>query len=252
MVHGKGKRRGGFAALAAAAVASTGIGAPAAHAQAAPGALAAPGRIPIDRTADALVVLLHGFGSNGTDFEGLADRIVAASPRTAVLHPNAPTPEPTGTARPGYTWFEFAGRNAASSREAARDHVRALIDEAAAALSLPDDAPIVVAGFSQGGGVAVHVGTCAPGDVALAVAMGGLVESACPNPADAATPVVLVHNDGDPRIPLDWARRSEAMLRENGFAPRLEVFQGDQHWLVPAAMARVEALILDALEEDAG
>ncbi len=197
--------------------------------------------------ADALVVFLHGFGSNGADFEDMAEALSERLPSAAFLYPNAPTAMDTGPSdRPAFTWFEFAGGEAEASREAARVWVSQLISDAQAILGVPDGR-VVLVGFSQGGGVAVNAATCDADAVTAAVVMGGVVDTACD--ADPAHPVTLniLHMEGDPRVPLEWMARGTVFLEEAGHTPEPRVFVGDTHWLSPqgrrAAMDSVVAAL---------
>lgn len=53
-----------------------------------------PRRMPVSGHADALVVLLHGYGANGEDLIGLADHWRELLPGAAFAAPNAPEPLP--------------------------------------------------------------------------------------------------------------------------------------------------------------
>ena len=55
-------------------------------------------------SAEGLVILLHGFGSNGADLLGVAEFWRDALPRVATVGPNAP--ERAGL---GFQWFSLAG-----------------------------------------------------------------------------------------------------------------------------------------------
>lgn len=178
-----------------------------------------------------LVVFLHGFGSNGTDFEAIAGTLAADLPDTVFLYPDAPTPEPSNTGRPGFTWYEFAGGRAAQSRDAAVAYVAGQVETVREAYGL--DAPIVIAGFSQGAGTAVQLALCSDVEVEAVLALGGLVDTACPR--DPGPVVRFIHMEGDPRIPLDWAETSVGLVEAEGHQPVLEVFPGDSHWPGPAA-----------------
>ena len=57
---------------------------------------------------DALVILLHGYGSNGEDLISLAPFFAQALPEAEFLSPNAPFP--CQIAAFGFQWFGFEGR----------------------------------------------------------------------------------------------------------------------------------------------
>lgn len=197
----------------------------------------------VDRTA--LVVMLHGLGSRGSDYDGMIARVSPQLPGAVFLAPNAPNPVENGAAWQGYSWFEMAGGRADASRVEARDHLAALIRRARDDLAMPD-APVVLVGFSQGGGLAVNVGACVPELVDYVVAMGGVMDVFCPH-QDNSPGFLLVHNVGDPRARIVWARRAAGELERLGHDVTMQEYVGDRHWPVPAAMADVERAIVAAL-----
>ncbi len=204
-----------------------------------------PGRPAISGAPDSLVVFLHGFGSSGADFAPIAEAWSAALPGTAFAHPNAPLPMDRGDGQVGYSWFEFAGREAAPSREAARLTIDAMITEITDSWAIPDDR-VVVVGFSQGAGVAVNVATCAGHH---GVSMGGVVDTAC-DAEGGAVGIFMVHNQGDPRVPLDWAEAARAMLEDKGHSVAYRAYPGDRHWPVDAAFNDVTAHVRSLLEAE--
>jgi magnesium chelatase accessory protein len=61
----------------------------------------------------------------------------------------------------------------------------------------------------------------------------------------AANPVLLVHGEGDPAIPLDWARDAQGWLRQ----ARLDVLPGLGHLAHEEAPEKVAAKIAAFLAE---
>lgn len=106
-------------------------------------------------TADRVLMLLHGFGSDEVDLGGLLGyldpdgRFVTVFPRGPIaLAASVP-------GQPGYSWFSF-GPNSADLEEmaAALDALDDLLDAVCAEHGLAR-ADAVVGGFSQGGGTAL-------------------------------------------------------------------------------------------------
>jgi phospholipase/carboxylesterase len=149
------------------------------------------------RPARSMVVLLHGYGSNGDDLIGLVPYWRAALPDTVFLSPNAPQPCPGAPG--GRQWWPLAslspGSRAAGVREAA-PVLDGFIDAQLAAHGLSDDR-LALVGFSQGTMVALHVGLRRAGRIAGIVGYSGMLADpeglAGPHP-----PVLLVHGDADP------------------------------------------------------
>src|SRR5579871_5936975 len=76
--------------------------------------------------ARSLVILLHGYGSNGEDLIGLAQHWSAVLPDTAFVAPNAP--EPCPGAPDGYQWWALAGRSRAEGAAHAASVLNGFID----------------------------------------------------------------------------------------------------------------------------
>ena len=196
---------------------------------------------------DSLVVFLHGYGSNGSDFVDVTEIIAQYLPNTMFLYPDAPTPEPSKDGRPSFTWYSFAGEDAESTRQAAMEYVSGKINLALTTYGIPEER-IVIAGFSQGAGTAVMTATCGPFRISGAVAMAGVVDTVCEAPTDRKpADILFVHNAGDTRVPTDWALESVKVALEVGYTPSFISHPGDQHWLVPQGLADVSNFVVSKL-----
>lgn len=128
-----------------------------------------------DRT-HSLVVLLHGFGSNGAAMLGLAKALSEALPDTAFVAPDAPDAAP---GRPGgRMWFtipELGGSSAIEADlrlQASARQLDAFLDDQLAAHGLPASA-MALLGFSQGAGMAFEVAPRRRDQLAGVVAIAG-------------------------------------------------------------------------------
>jgi phospholipase/carboxylesterase len=179
----------------------------------------------------ASVIWLHGLGADGTDFVPLVPELRLpdnVAPR--FIFPNAPLRPVTvnnGMSMPAwYDIYSFGIKDredTAGIRESAA-LVHGLIErEHAAGIST---ARIVLAGFSQGGAIALQAGLrCAQplaGILALStylpLAATLAAESA---PANRAIPILMCHGSQDPVVPLELARKSCEALIAQGYTPRL-------------------------------
>lgn len=154
--------------------------------------------------ADALVVLLHGYGANGDDLIALADHWGQALPGAAFSSPDAPTPLPGAPG--GRQWFPITALDpdamAGGVRQAA-PLVDAFIDAELARLNV-DPRRLIIMGFSQGGMLALHVGPRrAVAPAAVASFSGALcAPDALAAEKTCAPPFLLVHGDADPVVPF--------------------------------------------------
>ncbi len=124
----------------------------------------------------SLVVLLHGFGSNGQAMLGLARTLSMALPDTTFLAPDAPDAAP---GRPGgRMWFPIPELGGSSAEEAdlrlqaSARLLDAFLDDLLAAYGLPAFA-MALFGFSQGAGLAYEVGPRRRDQLAGVIAVAG-------------------------------------------------------------------------------
>jgi phospholipase/carboxylesterase len=181
--------------------------------------------------AQSLVILLHGYGSNGEDLIGLAPHWRDALPTTAFISPNAP--EPCPGAPGGYQWWELAGPDrgdrAAGANKAA-PVLNAFIDAELARHGLTE-AELALVGFSQGTMMALHVGPRRPRQLAGIVGYSGMLAdpAGLAGPAITKPPILLIHGDQDPMIPIAAFHAAKAALARNGFAVEDHISPGLGH-----------------------
>jgi phospholipase/carboxylesterase len=166
--------------------------------------------------ARQLVVFLHGYGANGDDLIALGHQWRALMPEAAFVAPHAP--ERCPAAPMGRQWFALSNAAPDDPRGeadrwrgagAARPGIDAFLDAELARLGL-DDSRLALVGFSQGAMMALHVGLRRPrAPAAIASYSGLLVGPQRLGEADARgargerPPILLVHGDQDPLIPVD-------------------------------------------------
>jgi len=178
--------------------------------------LSGPRLDPKGGAAKQLVVFLHGYGADGNDLIELGAQWRASMPEAAFVSPHAPercTASPTGR-----QWFALTStapedpRGAAERWQgavAARPAIDAFLDAELARLGL-DDSRLALVGFSQGAMMALHVGLRRPRAPAAIVGYSGLLvgpehlgEAGARSARGERPPILLVHGDQDPLIPLD-------------------------------------------------
>jgi phospholipase/carboxylesterase len=184
-----------------------------------------------DTPPTASVIWLHGLGADGTDFVPLVPELRLpdnVAPR--FIFPNAPVRPVTvnnGMTMPAwYDIYSFGDKDredAAGIRESAA-LVHGLIEaERAAGISA---ARIVLAGFSQGGAIALQAGLRYAQPLAGILALSTYLPLAATlaaesSPANRAIPILMCHGRHDPVLSLELARKSFETLIAQGYAPRL-------------------------------
>jgi phospholipase/carboxylesterase len=168
------------------------------------------------------VILLHGYGSDGNDLIGLAPYWRDTLPDALFVAPDAPMPC-DGFAG-GYQWFEidFAGdRVAGRQTGVARAKpvlVQFLNDMWAQTGIRPEHT--ILAGFSQGAMMALHVGLSLDVPLMGIVAFSGafLPPEGFDDPAKGKTPVCIVHGDMDDVVSPSLSAEANALLVKAGYA----------------------------------
>ncbi len=156
------------------------------------------------RAPEQLAILLHGVGADGNDLIGLAPRFQNALPGALFLSPHAPFS--FDMAPFGYQWFsigDFAPEARLAGARAAAPILDAFIDAQLAEHRLDEDR-LVLIGFSQGTMMALHVGLRRERRPAGIVGYSGMLAGAevLAGEIRSRPPVLLVHGDADPVIPI--------------------------------------------------
>lgn len=205
------------------------------------------------RAPRSLVVLLHGYGSNGEDLIGVVPHWRRALPDTVFLSPNAPQACPGAPG--GYQWWALTnvspGARAAGVREAA-PIVDAYIDAALARFGLSDDR-LALVGFSQGAMTALHVGPRRAQRVAGIVGYSGMLADTRAPAAEFVTkpPILLIHGDADPMVPVAALAQAKATLEPLGFDVATHISHGLGHSIDEAGLRLGEAFLSRVLASGA-
>ncbi len=174
------------------------------------------------------VLWLHGLGADGHDFAPIVPELVRPDwPALRFVFPHAPVRAVTiNNGMRMRAWYDIVGMdfpNRADSEGVAQSiiQVEALIAREQARGISPKK--LLLAGFSQGGAIALAAGLRRhqplAGLIALSTYLPGAEQAAGALAEDAVQqPIFMAHGDSDPVIPLVYAERSAHVLKGLGFA----------------------------------
>jgi len=175
---------------------------------------------------DAAVLWLHGLGADGHDFEPLVPELRLPD-RLAVrfVFPHAPVrPVAINMGARMRAWYDIQQLGGGKEDEAGiRDSQqlleRLIKDEMSRGIA-PDR--IVLAGFSQGGAIALQTALRHRDRLAGVLALSTYLPLAAQLEAQRSTancelPIFMAHGSHDPMIPIDRARRSREALERLGY-----------------------------------
>jgi phospholipase/carboxylesterase len=188
--------------------------------------------------ATHLVVLCHGYGSDGKDLIGLAPHWRALLPGAAFVSPNAP--ERCAMAPSGYQWFPLSRidpQETLHGAEGASPKLDAFLDAELARLGLAGD-KLALVGFSQGAMMSLHVGLRRKVSPAAIVGYSGMLVGPEKLPhLDKPPPVLLLHGDADTVVPPGALFMSASALGAAGVPVQWHMTKGLGHGIDPQGLA---------------
>lgn len=176
----------------------------------------------------AAVVWLHGLGADGHDFEPLVPELSwPGAPAIRYVFPHAPIrPVTINGGMPMRAWYDIVSLG--SGRDHDQKGIADSVNHAARLVRRErergiDAGRIVVAGFSQGGAIALQLALRYPEKLAGLIALSTylLLEhrlAADAHEANHGLPVFLGHGTQDPMVPLQAGEQVAERLRRMGCA----------------------------------
>ncbi len=196
------------------------------------------------------VIWLHGLGADGHDFEPLVPELSGgAMPALRFLFPHAPArPVTINGGMVMRAWYDITALEL--DRASDPDGIRASADAVKALIQAEEDRgigpeSIVLAGFSQGGAIALYTG------LRLTRPLAGIIALSCYLPLAAAlasersaasrdTPILMGHGRYDPLVPIGLGRQAAERLRAWGYAVDWRDYEVD-HGVVAEEVADIRA-----------
>ena len=178
------------------------------------------------KLAQHSIIWLHGLGADGQDFVPIADELELPV-AVRYIFPHAPM-RPV-TINGGFVmraWYDIAGQDMDAQQDAAGIRAsQSLVEEIIASEVAHGIAPhnIFLAGFSQGGAIALHTALRQTVPLAGVLALSAylpLAETAARELLEQsrATPVFMAHGRNDPIVPYTLGMASRDALLKFGYS----------------------------------
>lgn len=202
------------------------------------------------------IIWLHGLGADGQDFAPVAEELTLPS-TVRYIFPHAPH-RPV-TINGGYVmraWYDItsdrieAAQDAAGIRDAQKS-VDALIAQELMRGILPEH--IFLAGFSQGGAIALHTALrqSIPLGGALILSaylpLAGTIQDEA-TPGSRATPIFMAHGRNDPIVPCTLGTASRDSLTALGYSVEWHDY-AMQHSVCEQELRDIEKWLTNRMEQ---
>jgi phospholipase/carboxylesterase len=184
--------------------------------------------IETDDSPTHAIIWLHGLGADGNDFVPIVDELEFL-PGTAVRFVFPHAPERPVTINNSYimrAWYDIVHANFSDYQDKSGIHESQKAIDALIGREMQRGIPserIVLAGFSQGGAMALQAG------LRQSSPLAGIIALSCYLPladtlsteasnANAATPIFMAHGSYDPVVPVTLAIQSKEKLLASGYS----------------------------------
>jgi len=210
--------------------------------------------------ATASIIWLHGLGADGHDFEAVVPALsLPHSLGLRFIFPHAPY-RPV-TVNNGYVmraWYDifdatFLDREDADGIQESRQALEKLIErETGRGMAT---SRIILAGFSQGGAIALYTGLRYSQPLAGIMALSTYLPLAHEleqriNTANKGVPILMAHGTQDTVVPYSLAIRSKNLLEKHGYGIKWRSYPIG-HTLCPEEIVDISAWITRVLEYQA-
>jgi phospholipase/carboxylesterase len=177
-------------------------------------------------SAKIVIIWMHGLGADGHDFEPVVPQFAIPDLPIKFVFPHAPKiPVTINGGMVMRAWYDILmmdiGKHADKDGVLASEKlVHALIDEQVA-LGFKHE-QIVLAGFSQGGAMSLHLGTGLKEKIAGIIALSSYLPipellHEKKNTTNLSTPIFMGHGTQDPVVPYTLGESSRDALKKAGY-----------------------------------
>jgi phospholipase/carboxylesterase len=212
------------------------------------------------KNPEASIIWMHGLGADGNDFVPVVNELdLSGAPAVRFVFPHAPMR--AVTINNGYVmraWYDvsfedLAGKSRRADESGVREsqaQIEALIERETARGIVPGR--VILAGFSQGGAIALQTGLCHAEQLAGIMALStylpladGFPQEAAP--ANKATPIFMAHGAFDPVVPYAMGVGSMTYLTGLGYPTEWHEYPM-QHSVCPEEIQDIGAWLRKVLK----
>jgi phospholipase/carboxylesterase len=202
---------------------------------------------------NSLVIFLHGYGSNGADLISLAPYWADLLPGAAFVSPNAIEPVPMAPG--GYQWFQISNLDPHLMEQGAKTAAQSVdrfIDRELEKYGLMPDR-LALVGFSQGTMMALHVGLRREQQIGAILGFSGVLVGGrnLKEQMRSKPPVLLIHGDRDPTIPIPAMFDSAEALAAADHGAQWHISYGIPHSIGPDGLELGGAFLAMSLKTKA-
>ncbi|MDG1438334.1 MAG: alpha/beta fold hydrolase [Emcibacteraceae bacterium] len=189
---------------------------------------------------EKLVILCHGFGSNGDDLIGLVPHFQRAMPNAVYVSPNAP--EVCYGAPNGFQWFaltDLSREERLTGTLKAAPTLDQFIDQELEKYKL-ENKDLILIGFSQGTMMSLHVGLRRKSNIGGIIGFSGAMTLPENWEAEVTSkpPVVLIHGDMDNVVPVQMMKDAFIALQSIDVPVDNHISTGVMHSIGPGGLQK--------------
>jgi len=207
------------------------------------------------KSPKASVIWLHGLGADGNDFASIVPALQLPKTPIRFVFPHAPVqPVTVNGGMRMRAWYDISDgairREDEAGVRASQKLILALI--AREKERGTEARRLVLAGFSQGGAIALQTGLRHPERIAGIMALSTYLPiadkfAAEASPANRDAPIFMAHGSYDPVIPLARAEHSRGILQSLGYAVEWREYPMP-HSVCPEEVADISAWLRKVLD----
>lgn len=163
-----------------------------------------------------IIVLLHGYGSNGQDLISLAPYWAPAAPDAVFISPDAPFPCEAGF---GHQWFslaEYTPQKLLEGAQQAHPILDNYLDKLLKTYELTADKMMLV-GFSQGTMMSLYTGLRRKEALAGVLGYSGALIGLDDVDNENKPPIRLIHGENDSVVPVAAYHKATEELQSKGY-----------------------------------